>query len=473
MWMLEADPALRSDLVCVTLLDTAPDEDRLRSTVAAAVADIPRMRQRVLAPPLRIAPPEWSPVALDYSYHLQKIPLPAPGGLRELLDLAAAIGAAPFDPDRPLWRFFLVEGFHGDGGAGAALIEKLHHSMTDGVRGLRLSMHLVDTRREPDDDTSVKPAAPPETAPPETPPAENPAPVPRRSRIEVTRDAVLSATARNLRRVGGLASAGAELVRHPSRLPATVEAGLTVGSSLRRQLLVLGSARSPLMTGRSADRRFEVLTVPFAPAKEAAATLGGSLNDLFVTAVARSLGRYHEEHHLEEDGEVVDELRMAMPVNLTPGERGAGDRGASNHFAPARVMVPIRPVDPAILFARVHRALGPVRDEPALRLTDDLAGLAMMLPAPVLIATFRTQAHTIDFAASNLRGSTVPLYVGGARIVANYPFGPRTGCALNVSLMSYADELQIGCNIDPAAIEDVDQLVELLAESFDRLLTFA
>lgn len=463
MWMLEADPALRPDLVCVTLLDTAPDEDRLRSKVAAAVADIPRMRQRVLAPPLRIAPPEWSPVAVDYSYHLQKVPLPAPGGLRELLDLAAAIGAAPFDPDRPLWRFFLVEGFHGDGGARAALIEKLHHSMTDGVRGLRLSMHLVDTRREPDADTSVEPAPPSED-----PVSEDPAPVPRRSRIEVTRDAVLSATARNLRRVGGLAGAGTGLVRHPSRLPATVEAGLTVGSSLRRQLLVLGSARSPLMTGRSADRRFEVLTVPFAPAKGAAATLGGSLNDLFVTAVARSLGRYHEEHHLEEDGEVVGELRMAMPVNLTPG-----DRGASNHFAPARVMVPIRPVDPAILFARVHRALGPVRDEPALRLTDDLAGLAMMLPAPVLIATFRTQARTIDFAASNLRGSPVPLYVGGARIVANYPFGPRTGCALNVSLMSYADELQIGCNIDPAAIEDVDQLVELLAESFDRLLAFA
>jgi diacylglycerol O-acyltransferase len=456
MWMLEADPELRSDLVCVTLLDTAPDEDRLRSKVAAAVADIPRMRQRVVAPPLRLAAPEWSPVAVDSSYHLQKVALPAPGGLRELLDLAAAIGAAPFDPDRPLWQFFLVEGFQGDEGASAALIEKLHHSMTDGVRGLRLSLHLVDTRRDPDADVPVEP------------PAAGGPPIRDRSQIEITRDAVLSSTARNLRRVRGLAGAGAQLVRHPSRLPGTVGAVITVGGSIRRQLLVLGSARSPVTTGRSADRRFAVLTVPFAPAKQAAAVLGGSLNDHFVTAVARALGRYHEEHQQDEDAEPVDELRMAMPVNLTPGERGAG-----NHFAPARVIVPIRPVDPAILFARVRRALRPARDEPALRLTDELAGLAMVLPAPLLVATFRSQARTIDFAASNLRGSPVPLYVGGSRIVANFPFGPRTGCALNVSLMSYAGELQIGCNIDPVAIEDADHLVELLAESFDRLLAFA
>ncbi len=464
MWMLEADPELRSDLVSVTLLDTAPDEDRLRAKVAEAVADIPRMRQRVLAPPLRLAAPEWSPAAIDDAYHLQKVALAAPGGLRELLDLAAAIGAAPFDPDRPLWRFFLVEGYHGDHDDNGALIEKLHHSMTDGVRGMRLSLHLVDTERG-DDPRAGRGARSPEGPAPEPPP-------PSRSSVEVARDAVLSSTARNLRRVRGLAGAGVGLVRHPSRLPGAVGAGVSVGGSIRRQLVVVGSARSPVTTGRSADRRFEVLTVPFAPAKAAAATLGGSLNDLFVTAVARALGRYHEEHYPEADGEPVSELRMAMPVNLTSGGGGAPS-AAGNHFAPARVIVPIRPVDPAILFARVRRAIGPARDEPALRLTDELAGLAMVLPTPVLVATFRNQARTIDFAASNLRGSPMPLYVGGARIVANFPFGPRTGCALNVSLMSYAGELQIGCNIDPVAIADPDQLMALLAESFDRLLAFA
>ncbi|MCU1458082.1 MAG: Wax ester synthase-like Acyl-CoA acyltransferase domain [Actinomycetia bacterium] len=459
MWTLEADPALRSELVCVTLLDSPPDEARLRANVGAAIADIPRLRQRVLAPPLRIAPPEWAPSVVELDYHVQKVTLPAPGGLRDLLDLAAAIGATPFDPERPLWQFFVVQGFHGDGGeAEAALIEKLHHSVTDGVRGLRLSLRLVDTRREPEADPA--PADERVTVADDA--------VPERSRVEVTRDAVLSSVGRNLRLAGAVAGAGVALVRHPSRLPGTVGAGIEVGGSIRRQLLVTGSARSPVTTARSAARQFEVLTVPFAPAKEAAAILGGSLNDLYVTAVARALGRYHEERADDEHGDPVDELRMAMPVNLVQGEDGAG-----NHFAPARVLVPIRPVDPAILFARVHRALAPLRGESALQLTDGLAGIAGVLPAAVLIAAFRSQARTIDFSASNLRGSPVPLYVAGSRIVANFAFGPRSGSPLNVTLMSYAGELQIGCNVDPAAIDDPGQFVALLAESFDRLLAFA
>ncbi len=453
MWTLEGDPALRSDLVSVTLLDRRPDESRLRAKVDHAIADISRLRQRVLAPPLRIAPPEWSPVDVDLEYHVQTVALPAPGGIRELLDLAASISSDPFDPERPLWRFFLVEGYHPEGGGpGAALIEKLHHSVTDGVRGLRLSLHLVDLERDP-----VRVGDP----------APGPEPAAGRSRVGLATSAVRSTTARNLRVATGLAGAGVALVRHPSRLSGAVDAGLTVGSSIRRQLLITGPARSPVTTGRSVDRRFEILTVPFAPAKAAAKTLGGSLNDLFVTAVALALGRYHEEHRGDDD-EPTSELRMAMPVNLVPGEHGAG-----NHFAPARVLVPIRPVDPPILFARVRRTLGRTRAEPALQLTDGLAALAGLLPAPVVIRAFRTQAATIDFAASNLRGSAVPLFVGGARIVANFPFGPRSGCALNVTLMSYAGEMQIGCNIDPAAIAHPADLLTYLAESFDDLLAFA
>jgi cytochrome P450 len=54
------------------------------------------------------------------------------------------------------------------------------------------------------------------------------------------------------------------------------------------------------------------------------------------------------------------------------------------------------------------------------------------------------------------------LYLAGARILANYPIGPRTGCALNVTLLSYCDELHMGLNIDPAAVTDP------LAVDFDR-----
>jgi diacylglycerol O-acyltransferase / wax synthase len=89
------------------------------------------------------------------------------------------------------------------------------------------------------------------------------------------------------------------------------------------------------------------------------------------------------------------------------------------------------------------------------------------------VALTRSQVRTIDFATSNLRGSPVDLYVGGARIAANFAMGPRTGCALNVTLLSYKGSLDFGINLDPAAVTDPGALLECLEESFADLISVA
>ena len=71
------------------------------------------------------------------------------------------------------------------------------------------------------------------------------------------------------------------------------------------------------------------------------------------------------------------------------------------------------------------------------------------------------------------RGSPVPLFIAGAPVLANYPFGPRTGTALNATVLTYCDDLNLGLNIDPAAITDVDAFMADLADSFNSLLDFA
>ena len=78
------------------------------------------------------------------------------------------------------------------------------------------------------------------------------------------------------------------------------------------------------------------------------------------------------------------------------------------------------------------------------------------MPTSVLVACCAAQTRTIDFATSNLRGSPVDLYLGGARIEASYPMGPRAGVPVNVTMMSYCGELHLGINSDPAAIVDPD-----------------
>ena len=100
MWAVEKDPALRSDFTNITVAEGRPDEGRLRAKLEAALDEIPRLRQRVVSPPLRLAPPEWrDDPTFDLDYHLRKVAAPAPGGMRELLDVAAA---ALGDAARPL-----------------------------------------------------------------------------------------------------------------------------------------------------------------------------------------------------------------------------------------------------------------------------------------------------------------------------------------------------------------------------------
>jgi hypothetical protein len=216
-----------------------------------------------------------------------------------------------------------------------------------------------------------------------------------------------------------------------------------------------------LVAGRSLRRHFEVYTVSLPALKHVASSLGGSVNDAYVTGLCAGLGRYHERY-----GSAVRDLRMAMPVST----RERGDE-AANRFAPARVLVPIQPAtDPRALFDEVHARLATAKQEPALGALEGLASIATFLPTAFLVAFTRNQARTIDFAASNLRGSPLPLYLAGARIVASYPFGPRAGAALNVTTLGYCDSLDIGVNVDPAAVTDIDGLMLDIAAAFDDLL---
>ena len=447
MWAVEKDPALRSDFTNITILEGKPDERRLRAKIDAALDEIPRLRQRVVSPPLRLAPPEWrDDPTLDLDYHLRKVAVPEPGGMRELLDVAAIFSATPFDRSRPLWEFTMVEGL-ADGGV--ALLQKVHHAVTDGVGGLRLSLSLVDFEPDAPPGPQSERGGERDDAPPRTTPAG------------VLADALRFSAHRQFELARQGFGAAAHLAAHPDEARRDVVGAAQLAASVRRQVLVTEPARSGLLRHRSLGRRFEVRQVPLDAVKEAAAALGGSVNDVFVTAVAGALGTYHERM-----GEPCDELRMAMAVSL----RGDGGEGAENSFAPSRVLVPVGPKDPAARFARVSERVAEVRQEPALGAAGSLAGLLAPLPTSLLVALTRSQARTIDFATSNLRGSPVDLYVGGSRITANYPMGPRTGCALNVTLLSYKGSLDLGLNLDPAAVTDPDALLECLDEAFADLL---
>jgi len=150
MWAIEKDPLLRSTITAVALLDQAPDHDRLLAKLERGLRMIPRLRQRVASPPFRVAPPQWVvDPRFDLTYHLRFVRAPGDGALRDLLDLTAPLAMQGFDRARPLWEFTVVEGL---AEGRAALVQKVHHSVTDGVGGIELALMLLDTERSPSGD---------------------------------------------------------------------------------------------------------------------------------------------------------------------------------------------------------------------------------------------------------------------------------------------------------------------------------
>ncbi len=447
MWAVEKDPALRSDFCNLTFLDRRPADDRLHATLDRALDSIPRLGQRVVGAPLRIAPPEFADdPTLDLQAHVRVVAVPEPGDDRALLDLCGALAERPLDRARPLWEFTIIDGLSG---GRCALLQKIHHTITDGVGGLKLSLALVDFERDPEPG----------------PAGARPAPTAATTPLSTARGAVVDAARRSVDIVWHTVGTAGHVVTHPGEVPGRAGDAARMLSSLHRQAIVTDAARSDVMCDRSLQRRFEILEIPFGPLRAAATTLGGSVNDVFVTGLASALGRYHERA-----GSAVDELRMAMPIST----RQRGDTETTNAFVPARILVPIQPAhDLYALFDDVRERLHSAKHETAITSAEGLAGLFAGLPTSLLVTMTRSQTRTIDFAASNLRGSPVPLFLAGTRILGSYPIGPRTGCALTVTMLSYCDEVHVGLNIDPAAIDDPDAFMDDVRDAYAELASFA
>lgn len=444
MWNVEKDPFLSSTFGSVTLLDQPPDIDRLRRRLLHMVQRIQRLHQRVVPALGRFAPPEWhDDPDFDIDYHLRHVALPAPGSPRQLYDLASQIVQDPFDRTRPLWEFVLIDGIEGGRGA---MVQKMHHTITDGEGGIRMFEQFIDLARDAADVDEI-------TITSEPPPPD----------AHILETAV-DTFAHTFRRTVGIAhravTEGAEAVRHPSRLVAMPGDLAALAGSTVRQVTITDHAHSPLWTERSLRRRLETLDVEFDAAYRAAKALGGSLNDFFVTGAAGGAGAYHRSL-----GEPVETLRMAMPISTRTDKTAGG-----NSFVPTRELVPAGIEDPVERFTAVHETLNRTKGEKILGVVNGAAGFVNMLPTSVLVRFARQQTATVDFTTSNVRAANFDLYIGGGLILGTYPLGPLAGTAFNLTMMSYRGQLNMGLYIDTGAIADPELLRTCLTDAFAELI---
>lgn len=441
MWRSEVDPALCMSAMVGEQLDRAPDWDRLVEAHRWAVRVAPRLRQRVVEPPLGLGAPRWSDDPdFDLRYHLRHQRLPEGGGWAALYEAVAQIGMTPLDRHRPPWEAVLFEGLP----EGRAMyLLKLHHAATDGMGAMALLSRLHSRSREHNPHKPAPPLAPPASVTPWD-----------ALGAQVRHD--LGAIPRMVRGAGtGLASVLADPV-------SSVREGAAYVGSLARVLGPTEGGPSPLLAARSRQWALAAVDVPFADLRAAGRAAGGSYNDAFLAAVLGGFRRYHERM----GAEMVDAVPTTVPISL----RSTGDVDTGNNIATVQVAGPVRTVDPAKRIGEVRAVMRAARDEPAANIIGALSPAVARLPAPVIAGLSGSMAKSNDLQASNVPGVAPGSHIAGARIERMYGFGPLPGCAVMAIMVSYEDVGCIGVTVDRASVTDPDLFRQCLVEGCDEVL---
>jgi diacylglycerol O-acyltransferase len=215
---------------------------------------------------------------------------------------------------------------------------------------------------------------------------------------------------------------------------------------------------SPLLAGRSARVQLGRLPLDLDLMRAAARRLDVKVNDIFLAGLLDGLGRYHAKH-----GRVAPSVRLGVPISLRSSELEM-----QNQLFAAVLRGPLGRLDFEERARLVHEMIALARNQPWMPVFEDLAAAVVRMPGAAQLVN--RVAGALDVLASNVTGPDFPMWLAGLPITAMTPVGPRGGAALNVTLLSYRSQVELGLNIDPAAVNDPDVLLDCLIGAFDEAL---
>jgi diacylglycerol O-acyltransferase len=413
--------------------------DDVQRVVEARIHLAPRLRQRVLSIPAGLGRPLWvDDDRFDLDFHLRRSAVPAPGGRFQLERAVGRVLSRPLDRSKPLWELYVFEGLDADR---TAVLLKLHHALADGIGSMMIGSALFDL--DPDAALGDPPKRP-----------WTPEPIPDRE--ELIREAI-----------GDMASHPAEAIARAARAPQRAIDAITrtiVGASA---LVGMGPApEGPFDGPLGPARRFAIADVPFERLRDIKRSLGGTINDVVVTAVAIGLHKLLIDRHEPTKGR---SLRVMIPVSVR-SRAETGDVG--NRVAPAFVEIPVGHMTPRSRLAKVRAATEELKSSSMAVSADAIIGLGAYAPPALhaMAARLVSRGRWFNLVVSNIPAPQMPLYLGGARLEANYPampLGEHGG--LSIACTSLGGTMAFGLTADWDAVRDIDVLARGIEEGVDDL----
>ncbi len=420
--------------------------DDLRTHVEARLEMSPRFRQRIATIAFDAARPMWlDDDHFDVANHVKSTTLPAPGGVDGLRSFVADLLSSPFDEDRPLWEFWLVDGIHDER---VALVLRVHHVMADGLSLFDAALLLLDAEPRPH---------------PDVPGRWKPEPAPGADRLLF--EALAARTRHQMAIAVGSLRGLASMIDPRRSISALRSVVSAVGSGVQTAPTLPMNGQ----VGPKSDFLWTSLSMP--ELLEVKRARGTTLNDVVLAVVTGALRR---NLGAEESARLAEHPpRVLVPVGaLDPGVTDE----AGNAFSMVVADLPVRHDDPLEQLAEIHAQMKLNKRGSQSSAASSLFSVIDLVPLPVLrrlAPVVLSHQPFVNLAVTNIPGSRLPLYLLGSQMTEVHPIITGVGnIALIVGVLSHVDQLGVGITVDPGVVRDADGFLEDLraaaADLIDR-----
>jgi diacylglycerol O-acyltransferase len=429
------EPTNMTMITGVMTFDRPLDVPRLKATLETRLLARYRRFQQRIHEPVVIGMPRWEDDPnFDLEAHIHRVGLPAPGDEQALQALVSDLMSTPLNASLALWQLHVVETR-----AGGALVVRLHHAIADGLALVQVLLSLTDT--EPDNPSPVSV----DTLPEERlggrilgPAAEG---------YEMVRG--------GMRRAGQALHAGREMLGDRERL---FDASLVAAASALSlgKLLLMPPDPKTVFRGPIGIPKQAVWSdpIPLDEVKAIGRSVGGTVNDVLVAAVAGALRRY-----MVGRGEVADGLsvRAAVPVNL----RGPDELDRlGNRFGFVFLDLPVGVPDAHERLLVLKRRMDDIKDSPEASVTFGVLNVMGLAPTSVEKRVAQILADKATAIVTNVPGPRERLYLAGSALRGFMFWIPiPAGLGLGISILSYCGEVTVGVSTDAGLVPDPEAII--------------
>ncbi|MDH1437733.1 wax ester/triacylglycerol synthase family O-acyltransferase [Acinetobacter johnsonii] len=370
----------------------------------------------------------------DLDHHFRHIALPQPGRILELLTYISQEHSSLIDRAKPLWTCHIIEGIEGNR---FAMYFKIHHAMVDGIAGMRL------VEKSLSQDPNAKSIVPPWCV--EGPRAKR-LKEPNVNRFKKIMNGVMGQLGSTPRVMYELSQT---IMKDMGRNPDYVSSFQAPSSILNQRV--------------SSSRRFAAQSFEFDRLRHISKSLGVTINDIVLAICSGAL----REYLLSQDA-----LPKKPLIAMVPASVRDDDSSMSNRITMILANLGTHKEDPLERLAIVRRSVQNAKEKFKRMNSNQILNYSAFVysAAGLNIASgLLPKRQAFNLVISNVPGPREPLYWNGARLDALYPASIiLDGQALNITMTSYLDKLEVGLTACRNALPKMQNLLTHLEEEIQR-----